>query len=111
MNTIQRSEVKAARDRGETLSVIACANAHKACANFSALAAHHIIRYLEEHGESSGEDITDSCKKAGITPHDDRAFGAVYAALSRNKLIGQVGFCLRRKGHGTAGGRIWGLIE
>lgn len=104
-----QSEIQIARDRGETMSALACANANNACPDFAARAAKHILAYLEENGESSGEDITDSCKKAGIVPHDDRAFGAVYASLSRHKLIKPAGFCLRRKGHGTAGGRIWGL--
>ncbi len=70
-------------------------------------ATQHVIGYLSEHPQASSEDITDSCKKAGILPKDDRAFGAVYAYLSRRKTIRVVGWCFRRKGHGTAGGRLW----
>jgi hypothetical protein len=68
-----------------------------------------VLRYLAAHGESSGEDITDACVAAGITPHDERAFGPVYMSLARKGLIVKAGMTIRRKGHGTAGGNIWRL--
>ncbi len=76
---------------------------------FSKRAQAFVLRYLAEQGSASGEDITDACKAAGIQPAEDRAFGSVYSTLSRRKLIVCVGFCARAKGHGTAGGRVWGL--
>lgn len=105
------SEMQQARDRGETMASRACDNAHQVCADFSERAARYILSYLEKHKVASGEDITDSCKMAGIIPHDDRAFGAVYATLARRKMIRPAGFCMRRKGHGTAGGRLWSLMD
>ena len=74
---------------------------------FKAQAMRYVVGHLKIHGEASGEDITDACKAAGIVPHDDRAFGSVFQSLVRDGLIECAGFCLRKKGHGTAGGRIW----
>jgi hypothetical protein len=71
-----------------------------------------ILDYLRRHGEQPGEILTDKCKEAGIVPaNGDKAFGAVYCALSRRGLIHKVGTCLRRNGHGTSGGNVWGLVE
>ena len=70
-----------------------------------------VLAYLDKHSVSSGELITDAAKLAGIRPPDDRAFGAIYAVLSRRNQIAFAGFCLRKKGHSTAGGRIWRLVR
>lgn len=99
--------IREARSAGKVQSEIVCSNAESACPGFSARAAEHILKYLRDNGPSSGEDVTDSCKKRGIIPHDDRAFGAVFSGLSRRKEIMFAGFGMRRKGHGTAGSRIW----
>lgn len=95
---------------GETLSAVVTQNAESACPGFFVKTQAHVLQYLRDHGESSSEDITDSCKKVGIVPHDDRAFGSVFAHLAKKDSIRSVGFCLRRKGHGTSGGRIWSLV-
>lgn len=55
----------------------------------------------------SGEELVDRCQRAGIVPHDARAFGSVFGCLARKRLIETVGFTTRAKGHGTAGGRLW----
>lgn len=52
------------------------ANAELRSHNFSERAQAFVIWYLRQHGKSPGEDITDACRKAGIVPHDDRAFWA-----------------------------------
>lgn len=77
---------------------------------FSSGAKWFVIAYLNLHGPTPGEEITDACKLSGITPHDDRAFGAVYKSLSAARKIERAGYCLRRKGHATAGGIIWRLV-
>lgn len=76
---------------------------------FSERAAKHILFSLSHLIEASGEALTDLCKRDGITPPDDRAFGGVYARLVREGRIRCVGFVSRAKGHGTAGGRVWRL--
>lgn len=62
-------------------------------------------------GQASGEDMVDAARDAGAVPPDDRAFGAVFKALSSRGAIRCVGFTVRKKGHGTAGGRIWALCQ
>ncbi len=69
-------------------------------------ASQHVLDLLKE-GPASSEQLTDYCKKQGIEPKDDRAFGAVYLSLHKKGLIYKTGHCLRRKGHGTTGGNIW----
>lgn len=86
-------------------------NANKAVADFSTRAGEFITNYLREHGETSGEDLTDACKQAGIVPHDDRAFGPVYHRLARTNVIEKCGTCIRKRGHGTSGGHIWRLKD
>lgn len=96
---------------GNILAGVAAANAEFACHEFSDRTRKLIVQYLRENGESSGEDITDFCKQQGVVPHDDRAFGGVFLFLSRTGVIHATGFCLRRKGHGTSGGRRWSLVS
>lgn len=79
--------------------------------DFSAKAGAHIVLYLTEHSEATGEDITDAVKKKGCVPHDDRAFGPVYLRLMRNGIIESVKFVPRRKGHGAPGAQVWKLLK
>jgi len=88
---LERVEAKAERTRG----------------GFTKEARHFVLDYLATHGPTSGEKLTAACKAAGIVPHDDRAFGAVYMGLVRAGLIVKVGTVRRERGHGTAGGNIW----
>lgn len=82
-----------------------------AAPDFSLRARRHVVAVLAGQGDVSGEDLTNSCKAAGIVPHDDRAFGAVYAWLVRTGQIRCVGMVARKKGHGTSGGRVWRLLR
>lgn len=70
-----------------------------------------IVAYVREQaavlGSVPGEQVTLAARSAGIAPHDDRAFGAVYAKAIRNGDIRVVGTCPRVRGHGTAGGRLY----
>ena len=70
-----------------------------------------VLRHLARHGDMSGEALTEAARDAGFIPHDDRAFGAVFGSLSRRGLIRCAGFCARKRGHGTAGGRIWSVVR
>jgi hypothetical protein len=72
------------------------------------LAREEILAVLTRSAAAmSGEELVDHCQARGLVPHDSRAFGAVFGALSRAGLIEAVGFAARRKGHGTAGARLW----
>lgn len=97
-------EIKAARDAAIQ------AVAENAGEDFIFKARQFVLTKLRE-GEASGEQLTEACKAAGIKPHNDKAFGAVYGGLSRDKLIVRSGFCARTKGHGTGGGSIWRLAS
>lgn len=100
-----------ARALGAAAAQLAADRADREDPGFSARAQAFVLDYLARHGTASGEDITDACKAAGIVPADDRAFGAVYSTLSRRGLIVFAGFCARRKGHCTAGGRLWRRVR
>lgn len=78
---------------------------------FAEKAAAAILAHLRAVKYASGEELTDVAIAHGATPHDARAFGQVFATLSRRGLIRTHSFCLRSKGHSTAGGRIWMLVE
>ena len=77
---------------------------------FNVAARKFIVDYLREHGPTSGEDITNACKEAGIVPpKDDRAFGGAFLSLSKRRIIVKDGTCIRKKGHLTSGGILWAL--
>ena len=87
--------------------VLEAAERHRA--RFRADASAFVLAYLAEHGPTSGEDLTYACKAAGITAHDDRAFGPVLGCLSRAKQIVKVGQCQRIRGNYSSGGNVWSL--
>lgn len=98
------AEAQAIRDR------VVPAIAQKATqrdASFSLAAGAVILQHLRDHERASGEELTLACKCAGILPHDDRAFGAVYALLLRRGLIERAGSVQRVRGHGCAGGNLF----
>ncbi len=72
-------------------------------------ARRFVIDYLRSNTQASGEEITDACKRAGIIPHSDKAFGPVYLALSRRGIIEICGSVKRLRGHGCSGGNLWRL--
>lgn len=76
----------------------------EACAQF-------MLSHLRRCGPTSGEDLTDASREAGHNPADGRAFGGVIQRLHKEGLIEVYGWCLRRRGHATAGGRVWRLAR
>jgi hypothetical protein len=68
-----------------------------------------VLEELGNKGPMSGEDLVICCRRAGLVPHDDRAFGSVFAGLSKRGLIRKIGYGPRYRGHGTAGAVIWSL--
>ena len=86
----------------------ACTAKAERVAGFDTAAAKAAILDLLADGRPrSGEELVDHCIRSGIVPHDQRAFGSVFGRLSQDGKIEAVGYTERRKGHGTAGGRIW----
>ena len=81
----------------------------KCAPDFVVRAKFFVLAYLALRGPTPGEILTDMCKLKGIIPTNDKAFGAVYGTLSKQKKITRVAGCDRVKGHGTAGGNVWAL--
>jgi hypothetical protein len=75
----------------------------------SEAAGDFILAWLSRHGPTSGEVLVSEASKIH-TPHDGRAFGAVFLRLSKRRLIEKCGHALRAKGRGTSGANIWRLV-
>lgn len=78
---------------------------------FTKRAAEFVVQYLTTHESASGEELTDAAKDAGIIPHSDKAFGAVYMSLSKQGVIEKCGFAQRLKGHRCSGANLWRLTQ
>ena len=102
---------EAAREAGEQAAAACLAKAQRSDPLFSQRAATAILNHLRAVGQASGEELVDIAIAHGAHAPDQRAFGAVFAGLSRRGLIRTVGFCLRSKGHSTAGGRVWSICQ
>ena len=103
-----------ARKLGQEASERAEEKANGQVPGFTERALEHIRSVAQALGPESkvrGEDLVNGAKLAGIRPHDDRAFGAVFRKAVREGLIVPVGFAPRTKGHGTAGGRVYAKGE
>jgi hypothetical protein len=87
--------------------------AEKADPQFKDKAREAILAHLKAVGQASGEELVCVAKAHGATPaNGDRAFGGVFRALSSQKLIRCIRSDLpRSRGHGTSGGKLWGLYE
>ena len=97
------------RAAGEAAGVACMEKAQEVSGFDPDAAATFIVGLLRDGGPQPGEELTNAAVEHGYRPHDQRAFGPVYAGLVRRGVIRCVGFCERKKGHGTAGGRIWGV--
>lgn len=100
----------AAGDHGMSICL---AKAEDRDPQFARKAEEAMLAHLRAVGRCSGEVLTDVARAHGAIPHDDRAFGAVFKSLASKKrrLIVCVGYCLRTKGNGTAGGRLWAIAQ
>ncbi len=96
---------------GEHGAAISFAKAQRSNPEFMDRASAAILAHLRIVGQCSGEILTEVARAKGAHCADARAFGAVFKRLSRLGLIQTVGFCLRARGHGTAGGRLWALKQ
>lgn len=102
---------EAAREAGNQAGERCLSKAQGIDPTFAENAKWAILAHLRKVGQASGEVLTDVAIASGARPHDARAFGPVFGALARQGLIRTVSFCMRTKGHGTAGGRIWALCH
>ena len=87
-----------------------CAENAEELTDFSVETAQRVVMdTLRREGPLTGETLVIYCREAGLVPHDDRAFGAVFAGLSKNGIIKKIGYGPRYRGHGTAGAIVWAL--
>jgi hypothetical protein len=105
---IHFDSITLARKAGQVAGELSQAKAERRCPEFSDKAFAYIASFARAAQKPfTGESLTDNMKALGIRPHDDRAFGPVFARAIRAGLIKTVGFVPRKKGHGTAGGRLY----
>jgi len=102
---------EASREAGRAASEACTAKALRSDPTFVQKAQEAILAHLRVVGQASGESLVDIAIASGARCQDARAFGAVFSGLARKNKIRTVGFCLRSKGHGTSGGRLWGLVR
>lgn len=110
MEQLRIEDAIAAGERGIAQSVDAATRRDPL---FAEKARTAILRHLRACPglQCSGEELVDVARAHGAVPPDDRAFGSVFQTLARKGLIRTVGYTVRRKGHGTAGGRVWALSQ
>lgn len=97
-----------ARQQGDAGILRAQVRAENAAPDFTRRACAYALTLIATRGPMSGEDIVDACRAAGYCPPDDRAFGAVFKlALREGARV--VGLAPRRKGHGSSGGKVYGM--
>jgi hypothetical protein len=97
--------------RGQEAAAACLAKAERVTAFDADRARAAVLELLADGRARSGEEIVDHCQRLGLVPHDARAFGAVIGTLARRGRIEAVGYAARRKGHGTAGARVWRVKE
>jgi hypothetical protein len=106
-----RGARKAARKAGEEAATRCAAKADQRNPGFTFMARDFVLRYLTAHGRSAGEDIVDAATQSGIRAHDARAWGSVFGRLSGKHIRCTRSDLVRRKGHGTSGGKEWELVR
>ena len=87
----------------------ACNAKAEATTDFDTATSQALVLKFLQDGPQTGEELVLACKDAGQVPHDDRAFGTVFAGLSKQKRIRKIGFTPRQRGHGADGAVIWEL--
>lgn len=110
--TFHGSSFYAAQIEGQQGMALSLERAERHQPDFASTAKAAILSHLEAVGQASGEDLVDVAIAHGAVPPDARAFGGIFQSLSRAKQI----VCLRsdlprKRGHGTSGGKLWGICQ
>jgi hypothetical protein len=99
------------REAGRAAAALATAKAERGNPGFTLQARAFVLAYLSEHGPSPGEDITEAGINSGIRCKDGRAWGSIYGRMSGVQIECLRSDLPRRNGHGSSGGKLWGLIR
>jgi hypothetical protein len=87
-----------------------CLEAAEARGFDSTGARKFIVSWVRRHGATSGEDLVEAAMAHGFHARDGRAFGGVFkAALNASELRVLRSDLPRKHGHGTSGGRLYGV--
>lgn len=98
-----------ARRVGTRAMQAAASNADRREPKFSERAAAYMYSILATRGPMAGEALTDACIAAGFDVTETRAYGAAFRLLVDRMGARVVRHCARRKGHGSAGGKVYGI--
>lgn len=75
-------------------------------------AGKFIVGWITRYGPTSGESLVRAATEHGFRPHDGRAFGSVFKKLLAAEKIKVLRSDLpRERGHGTSGGRLYGVAR
>lgn len=78
----------------------------------SAGAAKFIWSWVLRNGPTSGEDLVLAAKAHGFRGKDDRCFGGVFIGLvNAKKLMVLRSDLPRKRGRGTSGARLYGVVR
>lgn len=105
-----QSKLAMARAMGQQAGEECLSKAEKIAAGFGQNAYDFIVALvatMPRRKRVTGEQLVDAAERAGIKPHDSRAYGPIFQRLIRDGVIRRVGVGFRRKGHGTIGATIY----
>lgn len=108
---MEQLTIESAISAGQQGMAISLESARKRDPEFAQKAEAAMLHHLVVCYSASGEELVDVAKAHGAIAPDDRAFGSVFQSMARRGLIRTVGYTARRKGHGTAGGRVWAINQ
>ena len=75
-------------------------------------AGKFIVSWIVRYGPTSGEALVRAAKEHGYRGHDDRCYGQVFQRLLKNNQIRVLRSDLpRERGHGTSGGKLYGVVR
>lgn len=112
---IAASPLEAARAAGREAGEACAEKAHSVAGFNTTAAAKFMHSWVVRFGPTSGEQLVKAAREHGHKPHDDRAFGTVFLMLQRGvdgKRLKVLRSDLpRTRGHGTSGGKLWGMVR
>ncbi len=108
----QAPSIEAARSAGTTAGNHCLAKAEDVAKFDADGAAKFIVAWVRRYGPTSGESLVAAAIEHGYRAHDGRAFGPVFQRLIKaNELKVLRSDLARAKGHGTSGGRLYGVVR
>lgn len=112
MDLLDRVPLMAAQAAGDQAAQACLAKAEDTAGFDSEGAGRFIVGWIRRYGPTSGEALVRAAKEHGFRPHDARAFGPVFKRLLKHEQVKALRSDLpRERGHGTSGGRLYGVAR